>query len=98
MLKIFSNYCRVYITRDGRTVEVTNGNEITQDEFATMVCDGDVECFNEITGELVKFVAESTPVTVVTDITPAPVAQSTPATDAGIVPTPVDTGSKNSKA
>jgi hypothetical protein len=98
MIKIFSNYRRVYVTRDGQTVEVTCGDEITADEFATMVCEGDVECVHQITGDLIKFIANETAPAVVTDTTPAPVAQRTPAPDAGLVPVPVDTGSKNTKA
>jgi len=98
MLKIFSNYRRAYITRNGQTVEVTSGNEITQDEFATMVCDGDVECLDQTTDTLVKFVANTAPVVAVTNTNLTPVAQRTPAPDAGLVPVPVDARSKNAKA
>lgn len=98
MLNIFSNYRRVYITRDGQVTEVTSGSEITQQEFATMVCEGDVECLDQVTGSLVKFTANSFAPTVAADTTSAPIAQSTPAPDAGLVPAVVEAGSKNSKA
>jgi hypothetical protein len=98
MIKIFSNYRRVYITRDGQTIEVTCGDEITTDEFATMVCEGDVECVHQITGDLIKFTANEATPAVVADTTLAPVAQTTPAEDAGLVPVPMAAGSKNIKA
>lgn len=96
MYKIFSNYRRVYVTRNDQVTEVANGEMISAEEFATMSSEGNVECVDQDTNTLVVYTAGNVPVVAAA---PAPVqTDNTPAPDAGLVPAAVDSGKKSSKA
>lgn len=98
MLKIFSNYRRVYIMRNEQQVEVTSGDEITEDEFSTIVCEGDVVCIYSNTGVVLTYTAGTLSVPVEIQQTVEPTQQTAPATNAGVVPVSVDARSTPPKA
>jgi len=97
MLKINTISRPVFFVRDGKTVETNaTGEQITQQEFATLQSDGEVVCVDENTGQCYIYIPGKPVVyaTAVEDI----VTSETPAPDAGRVPTDLPVGSKSTKA
>jgi len=105
MLKINTISRPVFFVRDGKTVETNStGEQLTQQEFESIVSDGEVICVDENTGQRFTYTPGAPVVyTTATEPVAEPVAepvieQTIPATDAGRVPEPVSTGSKTTKA
>jgi Flp pilus assembly protein TadG len=101
MLKINTISRPVFFVRDNKTIETNNtGEYITEAEFATLVSDGEVICVDETTGQRFTY-TPGAPVVYTTAPEPVvePVVESTtPATDAGRVPSDISTGSEKTKA
>jgi hypothetical protein len=95
MYKISQIYGPGYIKRNNEIVAINRGDEITETEFQTIVSETDVECVDESTNQVIKFIASQV---VYTTVTGVPALENTPATDAGRVPTDLPVGSKNAKA
>jgi len=95
MYKISQIYGPGYIKRNNEIVVINHGDEITEAEFQTIVSETDVECIDESTNQVIKFIATQVMHTTITGV---PALENIPATDAGVVPTAVDTGSQSSKA
>jgi len=106
MYKILSGYRKIYVMRNEQRVEVTVGDEITQEEFATLLSESNVDCINLINNTTVTFraggvVSDDTEQVVETPAiasVPDTVVPEAPATDAGRVPTDLPVGSNDTKA
>lgn len=84
------------IKRNGLTVLIGIGEQFTEDELATLVCDTPTT-YLCLTDSIIYAVGNTVPVTAsVPDNVVVPVVEETPAE--GVVPSDVETGSKTSKA
>jgi len=98
MLRINTISRPVFFMRDGKIMETNNtGEHITTEEFASLSCEMEVICVDDITGD--RYVYTPKPVVFTTTVeVPVASTESTPATDAGRVPTDLPVGSKSTKA
>jgi hypothetical protein len=98
MLRINTISRPVFFMRDDKIMETNNtGEHITTEEFATLSCEMEVICVDDITGD--RYIYTPKPVVYITAVeSQALPTKNTPATDAGRVPTDLPVGSKSAKA
>lgn len=100
MLRINTISRPVFFTRNDKTIETNSSGEfITEAEFVTIISDGEVVCIDETTGQRYTY-TPGEPVVYMTQqetVTAPTESQELPATDAGRVPAPVETGSETPK-
>ena len=102
MYKVRASSRAVFITRNNNTVQLEGGQPFTAEEFKTIKSEAEVVCIDEATGQLYTVVAGKSapaPVAAAPVEPPAPVELPAPeAPDAGVTPSSVETGSKDSQA